>query len=102
MVDQINLRPVAQRLHRLDDLFAQAVSGLHASLEALVGSTPFCYVAKPKSLPDHVVYLFSEEGRPLYIGRSRNFRQRLGNHCRASSRSNQSSFAFKLACEMSG
>jgi hypothetical protein len=95
-------RPAEERLHRLDQGFSNAVAALHQKLEDLMGAKPFQYVARPRSLPENVVYLFSEFGKPLYIGRSRNFSQRLGNHCRSSSRGNQSSFAFKLACEMSG
>lgn len=48
------------------------------------------------------VYLFTEDAAPLYVGRSNHFRQRLGNHCRQSSRANQSVFAFKLAREEAG
>jgi|SRR5579863_1721613 len=96
------LRPAKERLHRLDQGFARAVSSLHASLEELVNSEPFKYAGRPRGLPENAVYLFSERGVPLYVGRSRNFGQRLGNHCRLSSPANQSSFAFKLACEMSG
>jgi hypothetical protein len=56
----------------------------------------------PRRLPQSVVYLFSEDSSPLYVGRSNHFRQRLGNHCRVSSGANQSAFAFKLAREAAG
>lgn len=94
--------PAEDRLHRLDKTFAVAVSLLHERLELLLSTEPFEYRFKPKRLPTHVVYLFSEGGASLYVGRTRKFSQRLGNHCRAGSRANQSSFAFKLACEVSG
>lgn len=94
--------PAEERLHRLDETFSVAVSLLHERLEFLLASEPFQYGFKPTRLPSHVVYLFSENSAPLYVGRTRKFSQRLGNHCRASSRANQSSFAFKLACKISG
>jgi hypothetical protein len=94
--------PPDERLHRLDQRFSDAVSSLHQKLELPLSFEPFKYADRPKKLPENVVYLFTEGGTPLYVGRSRKFPQRLGNHCRSSSRANQSSFAFKLACEMSG
>lgn len=91
-----------ERLHRLDDRFANAIFGLHGRLEQLIRSQPFTYVNKPARLPVSGVYLFSEGGAPLYVGRTNHLSQRLGNHCRAGSKSNQSSFAFKLAREAAG
>ncbi|HEX4158011.1 MAG TPA: GIY-YIG nuclease family protein [Rhizomicrobium sp.] len=91
-----------ERLHRLDQRFAVAISGLHTRLEQLLQSRSFTYLEKPVRLPTSVVYLFSENGTPLYVGRTNNFSQRLGNHCRAGSKANQSSFAFKLAREAAG
>lgn len=43
------------------------------------------------------VYLFSENGVPLYVGQSRNLRRRLREHTAAASRHNQAPFAFNLA-----
>jgi hypothetical protein len=91
-----------ERLHRLDGRFADSIAELHARLEALIEAPSFRYAAKPRGLPAAVVYLFSEGGRPLYVGRSNRFRQRLGNHCRRSSTPNQSAFAFRLAREEAG
>jgi len=91
-----------ERLHRLDVRFADAIADLHARLETLVAAASFRFATKPRSVPASVVYLFSEAGRPLYVGRSNRFRQRLGNHCRASSTPNQSAFAFRLAREEAG
>ena len=96
------LSPPEERLHRLDAKFGNLISMLHDRLETLFTSEPFTYSTRPKRLPTKVVYLFSEANRPLYVGRSNRFRQRLGNHCRESSRANQSSFAFKLAREAAG
>jgi predicted GIY-YIG superfamily endonuclease len=43
------------------------------------------------------VYLFSESGRPMYVGQSRNLRRRLRIHTRPTSTHYQASFAFNLA-----
>lgn len=92
----------SRRLHELDDLFADHVEQLHPKLIELIGCVPFTYQNKPRGLPSEVVYLFSDDSGPLYIGRSRKFTQRLGNHCRPSSQANQSSFAYKMACRAVG
>src|SRR5580700_498853 len=99
--DQI-AAPSEQQLHRLDAKFAASISGLHERLEILLRCEPFTFAAKPRRLPLSAVYLFTEDASPLYVGRSNHFSQRLGNHCRQSSRANQSVFAFKLAREGAG
>jgi hypothetical protein len=44
------------------------------------------------------LYLFSDvRGKPIYVGQSRNIRNRLGDHCRPSSPENAASFAFNIA-----
>ena len=53
----------------------------------------------PPSIPKSGVYLFSEGARHLYIGRSRNIRQRLGLHVGGPA---GASFAFKLARQTCG
>ena len=94
--------PSEQQLHRLDAKFAALISTLHDQLEVLLRCGPFTFSTKPSPLPASVVYLFTEEATPLYVGRSNHFRQRLGNHCQQSSQANQSAFAFKLAREAAG
>jgi hypothetical protein len=96
------MHPTEDRLHRLDKTFAESISALHERLESMLKCRPFIYSDKPSRLPRSVVYLFSENGIPLYVGRSNKFSQRLGNHCRESSTANQSALAFKLAREEAG
>jgi len=43
------------------------------------------------------IYLFSEGGQPMYVGRTRNLRGRFKGHCGENSGENQAAFAFKLA-----
>jgi predicted GIY-YIG superfamily endonuclease len=45
------------------------------------------------------IYLFSEGPAPMYVGQTRNLKQRLRQHTSASSRENQASFAFRIAEE---
>jgi hypothetical protein len=48
-----------------------------------------------KKLPG--IYYFSEDGITLYVGRTKNMRQRYKNHCHPGSKGNDAPFAFKLA-----
>lgn len=43
------------------------------------------------------IYLFSEGPTPLYVGNTRNLRQRLRQHTGTTSRENQAAFAWRLA-----
>jgi predicted GIY-YIG superfamily endonuclease len=45
------------------------------------------------------VYLFSENGKSLYVGRTQKLRARYGNHQRPSSAPHQAAFAFNLALD---
>jgi hypothetical protein len=58
--------------------------------------------ALPRVMPKQGVYLLSEDGRHLYVGRSNGIRKRLGRHCRLSAKHNMASFAFRLAKEKLG
>ncbi len=43
------------------------------------------------------IYLFVDGKTPIYVGQSRNLRNRLANHCRPSSGHNSASLAFNMA-----
>ncbi len=45
------------------------------------------------------IYLFSESGKRMYVGQTRNVNKRLANHTNAGSQQNQATFAFLLALE---
>jgi len=79
--------------------FGDAVVGLDTSFRRLLDCEPITFDTKPRKLPGSVVYFFSDGVKPIYVGRSNKFRQRLGNHCRHGSQTNQASLAFRLACE---
>jgi predicted GIY-YIG superfamily endonuclease len=86
----------------MDDGFRQYLETLHAAFERLVAMEPHSVTTLPRLVPLECVYLFSEDGRPLYVGRTRKLRQRLRNHCGNASEHNQAVFAFKLAREVTG
>ena len=79
--------------------FRQHVESLHPSFEALLTSNPFTFGSLPKDLPKAGIYLFTEGGRHLYVGRTNSIRKRLQQHCRPGSTHNSAPFAFRLARE---
>ncbi|MDO9437713.1 GIY-YIG nuclease family protein [Hydrogenophaga sp.] len=77
--------------------FSRHLETLHPSLERLLGSDPLRYSDLARaSLPQSGVYLFTEDGRHLYVGRSNSVKKRLQNHCGPSSGENKAAFAFLL------
>jgi hypothetical protein len=53
-------------------------------------------------MPVSGVYLFTDKGRHLYVGRSNVLRKRHGRHCRPGATHRQAAFAFQLAREETG
>ena len=51
-------------------------------------------------IPKQGIYVFYEDGRPRYVGRSDRMRTRILEHGRAGSRHNAATFAFLLATEV--
>jgi hypothetical protein len=83
----------------LHGLFKKHLKELEAKRRDLVGMEPFRHDTLPKGMPHRGVYLFSETGRHLYVGRSNTIRKRIGRHSRPSAKHNMASFAFLLAKE---
>lgn len=95
------------------DAWAKVEAKFPGYLEALLTSEVFGRGPGRKAPPrEHGVYLFTEAGRHLYVGRCglteraaksgkghSNFRTRLAGHTRPSSAHNQASFAWRLAIE---
>jgi len=53
---------------------------------------------KPPAAPKRPgVYLFTESDKPIYVGQTRDFRRRWGEHTRRSSPENSAPFAFNIA-----
>jgi hypothetical protein len=50
-----------------------------------------------KDLPEKGIYVFYENDKPVYVGRTQNMKQRLRQHCLPSSGHNSATFAFIIA-----
>lgn len=82
--------------------FVELINSLQARLESLVAMKPVTAENLPRPVPQKCIYMFSESGSHLYVGRTKKLRQRMGNHCGNGADQNQASFAFKLAREATG
>ena len=78
------------------------IAGLHPTFERLVNMTPVKIGDLRQPLPDKCVYLFSERGRALYVGRTNHFRRQMRQHSIEASKQNQAVFAFRLARRKTG
>lgn len=86
----------------MDQRFRQLVESLDDSFQRLMSMEPVKITALPSKMSAAGVYLFSEEGRHLYVGRSDRLRARLQEHSRPSSPHSRAPFAFRLAREATG
>ena len=80
---------------------------VRAVIRRLPGRLAELYGRSPRTRQDMspvprvpAIYLFVEDGEPIYICRTRNLNQRLALHTRPSSSHNSASFAFLLAVEV--
>jgi len=77
------------------------MENLHEKYEQLMAMEPVTMESPLHNTPEGGVYLFSEGGSPLYVGRSkRQLNKRLRGHIRKSAR--DCPLAFKLAREATG
>lgn len=86
----------------MDEIFRRFIDGLHPKFVELTSMEPVTNGKLPKIMPTSGIYLFSENGSHLYVGRSRNIRKRYSQHSRPSSKHNNAPFAFKLAKQQLG
>jgi len=82
--------------------FVHVVESLQPSFEKLLAQSPLKPIKLPSGLPSAGVYLFTEDGRHLYVGRSNNLRRRMQRHGSAGATYKQAAFAFRLAREHTG
>ena len=82
----------------VNDHFDKIVEKMQPNLEMLSASNPLAR-ENLSSIPQRGIYVFYEDGIPIYVGRSNRMKQRLQEHSRASSRHNSATFAFNLAME---
>jgi hypothetical protein len=81
----------------MNESFAKHVRALQPSFERLTNMPPVRIADLRAPLPEKCVYLFSEREKPLYVGRSNHFRQRMRQHSIEAAQQNQAVFAFRLA-----
>ena len=81
-------------------LFAQAAKDVEDKCSVLLTSSSFKIGELHKGIPSAGIYLFSENGQALYVGRTNNLRKRLQCHIRNDH--NQATFAFLLARDETG
>ncbi|MDO9543309.1 MAG: GIY-YIG nuclease family protein [Kiritimatiellia bacterium] len=85
----------------MKERFREMIAEVERRYDALVNASPFKCVKAPISLARKPgIYLFSESGKPLYIGRTDDLRKRLANHRHRSH--NTATFAFLLARHETG
>ena len=82
--------------------FLSAVATLDEKMNHLLACVPRVFGNLPVAMSTAGVYLFTEAGRHLYVGRSNRLRARYFLHCRKGSKQNQASFAYRLAREALG
>ncbi len=83
----------------MDD-FSAAIRDVEEKYTALMQSASYKYAELPKKMPDKGIYVFSQHGQVLYVGRTNKIRQRLQFHTR--NNHNQATFAFLLARHITG
>lgn len=76
--------------------FAAILDDLEPHLTRLLDCEPL--VRGKQTAPELPgVYLFTDGGKPIYVGQTRNFRRRWGEHTRPRSPENSAPFAFNIA-----
>lgn len=86
----------------MDPKFAAFTEELHGTFERLMGMVPITDGFLPTNLPQRGVYLFSEGGKHLYVGRSNSIRNRYFGHSRPGATQNSAAFAMILSREETG
>ena len=85
----------------MNDEFRALVDELPGLLERLLNSS-----LRPRrnlgNLPRRGIYVFFEEGRPIYVGRSNRMKGRIQEHGRPSSTHNSAPFAFNVGKKAAG
>ncbi len=86
----------------MDPKFAMLVDHLAPKLTKLLAMPAVSNGELPDTMPRSGIYLFTEGGRHLYVGRSNDLRGRYGSHCRPGATTKGAAFAFLLARETTG
>ena len=86
----------------MDAVFLAHVETLRPQLDRLLRMLPVKPSELPKDTPKAGIYLLSEGGRHLYVGRSNGIRGRIGRHCLPGATHRMAALAFRLAREATG
>jgi predicted GIY-YIG superfamily endonuclease len=86
----------------MDPKFRARIESLEPLLSQLKAMTPVKPDGLPMQMPRAGIYVFSEGGQTLYVGRSNDIRGRIGRHCRPGATHRMAAFAFRLAREKTG
>lgn len=86
----------------MNEYFQRYVEALHPKFELLSDMKAVKIATIPKDAPSKAVYLFSEDGQPLYVGRTNHLRNRMRQHSIPGAQHNQAGFAFRLARQQTG
>jgi len=86
----------------MDAVFIAHVESLRPKLERLLAMQPVSACQVPRDAPKRGVYVLSEKGQHLYVGRSNDVRERIGRHCKTGATERMAAFAFRLAREATG
>src|SRR5271168_4342543 len=86
----------------MNDAFKSYVEALHPKFERLIAMNPLKVATMPKGAPSKAIYLFTENGQHLYVGRTNHLRNRMRQHSIPAAQHNQAVFAFRLAREQTG
>lgn len=77
--------------------FQEIEAQLPELLEQLLGCDPYSRDHRPAAPKLAGAYLFTEAGIHRYVGRTRNFNRRFGEHVAPKSTANKAAFAFNIA-----
>lgn len=86
----------------MNEAFRKYIDALDPAFQRLVSMEPCKVGSLPRSMPAKGVYLLSEAGVHLYVGRSNRLKGRLQEHRRRSSDHYSATLAFLLARETTG
>ena len=86
----------------MNENFKDFIESLDPSFQRLMAMETVSISSLPSNMPRAGIYLFTEDGKHLYVGRTNRLKQRLQQHCRPSSKHNIAPFAFRLARNATG
>jgi predicted GIY-YIG superfamily endonuclease len=86
----------------MNHTFKLFIDSLEPMFQELTDMLPLKYRELPSNIPKRGIYLFTENRKHLYVGRTNRLRERLRGHCIPSASHFTATFAFRLAREKSG